>query len=345
MKCPSCEADHKKKDGLKCSSCGYKFVLSPDAKISDYAFAKLLQRCTKENTVYFTKHSMYANYLQNNILTKKKQRSRTYGILTIICLIMCFTPIFFIGIFAFLIFLGKWIQYKFIFKGIEFKEFLSYIMKWRNAKNKTQTQLDFLIDKKQLKLTTAPPKTPENDIFNYGLEGVVFVDNDYYVDWLILNNFHFTYRVAILSMNAYPTYLVPEIKQLIDENPLLPIYFLHDGIITKTEMMEKLAPHILLEKQRYLMDIGLLYNDFIVVDFLKDKAKYNPFSGHYPLDTLQYTQLSTLFASAKSKFDTIDKTEEVDDDGEVIIMGDGLMIDVGLQNLDMSRKEMDLDFG
>lgn len=345
MKCPSCEYNQKKKDGLKCSSCGYKFVLSPDAKIGDYGFSKLLNRCSKENTTYFTRNSIYANYLNGSIIEKKKQRSKVYGILSIISIILCFTPLLGIVIIPFLIFLGKWIQYKFFFKGIPFKEFLSYIPKWRNAKNKKQTQLNYLIDEKHLALTKAPQKTPENDIFSYGLEGIVFVDKDYYVDWLILNNFHFTYRVAVLSMNSYPNYLVPEIKQVIEKNPLLPIYFLHDGIITKTEIMKELNTNFSFEGQKYLIDIGLFSNDFMMIDFLKEKAKNTAFSKRHPLDTLQYSQLCTLFANAKSKLDAVPKTEEVDDDGEIIIMDDGLMIDVGLQNIDMSKRDMDLDFG
>lgn len=348
MKCPSCEYNHKKKDVERCLACSYKFVLSTDAKINDYAFSKLLQQCTQDNTVFFTKNNMYSTYLQCNILKKKKQRTKTYGIIAVISFFVCFSPIFPVGIIAFLFSFAKWIQYKKFFKGISFKEFVSYIPKWQNAliTNK-QTQLNFLIDKTNLVLRKAPPKTTENDIFNYGLEGIVFVDNDYYVDWLILNNFHFTYRVAVLSMNSYPNYLVPEIKQVIEKNPLLPIYFLHDGIIKKPEIMENLNTYFSFEKQRYLIDIGLSSNDFMKVNFLKEKAKYIPFSENYPLDTLQYSQVCTLFANVKAKFDSAPRTQEFDDDGnEIMIIDDSfMMMNMGMQSSNFNTNNMDLDFG
>lgn len=340
MKCPKCQHEQKKKDGLKCSKCNYQFVLSPNSKISDYDFFYLLKRINKESTIYFTNNNVYSEYIET-ILTKKKQRSKTYGILSVISLIICFTPIFFIGIIPFLIFMGKWIQYKVFAKEISFNEMMSYLLKW----SKNKEQYDFLIDEKKLVLNKAPQKKPENDIFNYGLEGVVFVDNDYYVDWFVLNNFHFTYRVAVLSMNTYPKYLLAEIKQLVEENSLLPIYFLHDGTITKTEMIEKLNTHILLDKQKYLIDIGLFYNDFMVYSSLKEKVKTIPFSTKFPLDSLHYSEICALFSHAKSKIDGLSKTEEIDEDGEVITIDDGLMIDVGLQSLDVTKRDMDLDFG
>lgn len=339
MKCPKCGNNQKKKYGTTCSKCKYKFVLSPDAKISDYAFCSLIQKLTKENTVYYTKHNLYSAYFQS-ILEKKKKRKRTYLIIGLLFLVLLPTPVFFVGIIGFAFCFIKWLQYKIGANGIEFNEIMSYLLKWNKSKNDNP----FLISQKHLLLTKAPEKTAENDIFNYGLEGVVFVDNDYYVDWLILNNFHFTYRVAVLSINTYPTYLLPEIKQLIEENSLLPIYFLHDGKTTKTQMIEKLKQKISLENQKYLIDVGLLENDFMMVDFLKERKDITPFSKTFPLDTLQYSQLCVLFANTKSKMDMIEKTEEHIEDDIIMVDSTPLIIG-GMESVDVNKREMDLDFG
>ncbi len=75
-------------------------------------------------------------------------------------------------------------------------------------------------------VATAPPGAPEPDIYSYGVQRILIVDDDAAVDLLVRNNFHAQHQIAITSLNGYPSYLSAVISRLLT-NPQVKIYLLH----------------------------------------------------------------------------------------------------------------------
>jgi hypothetical protein len=75
-------------------------------------------------------------------------------------------------------------------------------------------------------VASPPPGSPEPDIYAYGVQRLMMVDDDAVVDLLVSNNFHAQHQIAIVSINGYPGYLMPVVDKLL-ANPALKIYLLH----------------------------------------------------------------------------------------------------------------------
>ncbi len=356
MKCSKCGHNHKRIFGNKCSNCGHEFTFDPKTEISDYFFKKLLYKASKEHSIYFTTRNLYAIY--KNISEKKvKQNRLVSGILALVLPLgfllpfTPFTPIYFIsrsltpfyyfilGIFeliAVIKFFSSFSSLKF-----DYKQFIAFIPRW--LKNNPEGA-DYLIDQKSRLNPKFETSIPENDIYNYGLEGVVFVDEDQYVDWLIMNSFHFTNRVAVISVKGYPQNLQETIQNLITETPALPIYFLHNGNTNAKKMRSKIS-FVSLNASKYQIDVGITYSFLQGIEPLKKLANTPPFTPNFPLDILSYPQVSNLFTQFKANIDSKRQQLHDDDDHDeidMVMIGD---LD-GVGNiLDLSTLDMDLDFG
>ncbi|MCP4520348.1 MAG: hypothetical protein GY827_01410 [Cytophagales bacterium] len=341
MKCSKCGYNHKKKYGFKCSNCGHNFTFDPSNGISDFLFKKVITKTSKENTIYFTKRNLFSTY-KGILINKGKSRQKIYLIFFIISFIILICNVFpfvFILI-STIICLGKLIQYTFFNKGVSYKQFYECIRTW--PKNNPQ-DLKLMINDKVRLNTISQSQAPEKDVYNYGLEGIVLVDEEQYVDWLIMNNFHFTNRVAIISTSGYPQNLVSIVQDLVKENNRLPIYFLHNGNISVNEMLNNTS-FLNVENQKYRIDIGISKDLFDKVPALKNKKEVVPFDSIYPLDTLAYSQIANLFGQFKNNID--ERRRQLDDNDtemDMIIMDSGMM-DMGTFG-STEGIDMDLDFG
>lgn len=342
MKCSKCEYNHKKKYGFKCSNCGHQFTFDPANGMSDFFFKKLIHKASKESTTYFTTRSFYATY-KNIIASKGKSKRLTYGILTLVTLPFFLTPFIIFAVIVGVIFLIKFLQYVFS-KGMEYKELIDRIPQW--VQNNPDGA-NYLIDEKLRLNPQHKTSIPEEDIYNYGLEGVVFVDEDQYVDWLIMNGFHFTNRVAVISIGGYPENLQETIQKLVTENPSLPIYFLHNGDKTEKDMVDNIS-FVSLEDSKYRIDVGLNVQLFSDIEILKKFQTIEPFSKNLPLDTLSYAQVANLFGQFKGNIDDrrkqLDDSDDHDEGIDMIMIGD---MDMGMTGatFNMADLDMDLDFG
>ncbi|MCP4520347.1 MAG: hypothetical protein GY827_01405 [Cytophagales bacterium] len=333
MRCPKCDYNHRTgRYGSSCSRCEHKFTIVSDENINDYLFHKASMKASKDLSFFFTKRNLYLAYLQD--FEKKITRKQwIYGGIAGLFLIGLLGSYYIFAIAIIVFCLIKFSQYTFFNKPISFEKLMSYIPDWQ--KNNRLSTLDNLVDEDKLQLSKVPKHTSENDVFEYGVEGIVLVDQNYYVDWLVLNNFHFTNRVVVLSVNQYPKYLAPQVQKLLDSSENLPIYFLHDGINDKDKMLAKAKEFLSFKKQEILIDLGLFPQHFHEQQILRKRRKNAVFSQNLALDTLYYQQLSLVFIQAKTQ---IDETKYLD--------GEGLAIDGNFTNIDFSENtNFNLDFG
>lgn len=334
MRCPKCEHDQKLKHHTSCARCNHLFTFLKGDKITDYQFSIAVNIASKNNTTYFTQHNLYHAYLR--LIEKKYRKKIIYSLIGFfISLAGLFSEFYPIIIAIDFILIYKLVTYFLAFRTpVSFDFFAEKIPIWRK---KNKKDFSFFISSHQLKFYTNPEKVKEDDIFNYGLEGIVMVDQAYYVDWLILNDFHINHRVAIIAMNGYPKYLISPLTKILTENPTLPVYYLHDATTSKEEMTKQFNVIFKSNTHQKFVDLGLSTDNFINTNILKKRINTIPFSKKLPLDTLFFHQLSMVFTNAKSQ---IDEKKYLDNNNEGIEFNN-----IDFVNIDFTSINMNLDFG
>ncbi|RDH42548.1 hypothetical protein B9G39_03295 [Zooshikella ganghwensis] len=230
MICPSCEC-FLKGYNTQCS-CGYKFIFHAKTEpFNDNKMKKLELKASALNTRYFTKNMLYSVFL--------KATSRSFYAPLIIAIIICsLISIILVGtlsligfIIALIIFV---IVIKLVFnasKPMSIEDFSSYYKRWVDAGRNN----NYLINKPKLK--NPPAKCQENDIFNYGAERIIVVDDPLFVDCLILNDEHMRSKSLIVSKDGYPLYLKNQFKILLEQADNIPVLLLHATKLNKVKMV------------------------------------------------------------------------------------------------------------
>lgn len=75
------------------------------------------------------------------------------------------------------------------------------------------------------------PKRPlvESDLGDYSFDRAVICDRNSTVDLLIANRFHFENNCAVLTASGYPSHLFEVVKKMLNRNPRLKVWVLHDA--------------------------------------------------------------------------------------------------------------------
>ena len=85
---------------------------------------------------------------------------------------------------------------------------------------------DQFIDKPSL-------QQPENsigyEVFEYGVEQIIVVDEPIKVDLLVKNNKHLNKNALIISSEGYPAYLKPHLQTLLQKQTTIPVSFLYEA--------------------------------------------------------------------------------------------------------------------
>ena len=297
MKCPECEKNHKYSAGMRCS-CGYQFRLDPKIDgFSDNKMLALIRRASAHDTYYFTKNQLYAQYC--------RMEYRSLWIPLILSAVL-------ISLGLYLCFLAD-IRDRWVFGGTAVVAGLFALMfaedrhrskpstptldnaleKWR--RNRADTLERMLTEPT---LHQPPPEWKEPDIYDYGVERILIVEHDLLVDLFVKNGFHAEQRTLVLSQNGYPSYLVGHAKRMLDENPELPVFLLHDATEQGEQMQEQLlARGDLPIAGRHVIDMGLFPQD---VAKLRRLRFMRPKEHEYrlPVDILAYSFLATGLGSA-----------------------------------------------
>ena len=68
----------------------------------------------------------------------------------------------------------------------------------------------------------------ESDVGDYSFDRAVICDQARTVDLLLANNFHFENNCAILTLDGYPSHAFKTVKAMLQRNPRLRVWVLHD---------------------------------------------------------------------------------------------------------------------
>jgi hypothetical protein len=278
MKCPNCTTTQKRKEGMKCNKCGYQHVFDPKTDgITDGKFMALLKGASANDTYYFTYNQLYARYCQgrSNIVAAIVESS--FGLLGWLGLLAVAG-----GALGFLI--GAVLEEPFIIApgllvaliGVvlaivgrnsrqiapartlapDEAKLRGWVMQWERAGRPIARLL------RAPSLDRPPQPYREDDIYDYGVERLIIVDQDLIVDLFVKNNLHAEQRALVLSERGYPTYLLPHAQRLLAERPDLPVILFHDSTQQGAAMAGRLqSSSIFPLGGRRLVDAGLFPND------------------------------------------------------------------------------------
>jgi hypothetical protein len=146
-------------------------------------------------------------------------------------------------------------------------------------------------------VATAPPGAPEPDIYSYGVQRILIVDDDAAVDLLVRNNFHAQHQVAITSINGYPSYLSAVISRLL-ANPQVKIYLLHqaEGSNASAFNHRVVSDPRIGQRGENILNCGFTHANVASLPLLAAVPK--SLKKTLPVDMIPYAALSGLLAQA-----------------------------------------------
>ncbi len=299
MNCPKCNHQQKRgQAGMTCQSCGYAFVFDPKKDrlqglpLTDGLMQSILSAASAGQNLVYTRNQLYV----------------------FACIWYCnrnkFSPILAVIIIVFSLLVGVssgW--YVISLLGILVVPLLytanrrkrlqrtvwdACLKRWEDAGQ----PLTHLVPHNALQ--APPPDWEEPDIYDYGALGLILCQHNDIVDWLVLNKLPADLKLVVLSEHGYPAYLTPIVTRLLQDHPDLPIYLLHHGSPTGTQMAERLqtASPVPLDDHP-IFTLGIASDD---VDRLPSRhvLPSTDSRAQQALDSIPYKELVTLMAEAIS---------------------------------------------
>ena len=289
MKCPKCQTKHSYKSGMTCS-CGYQFVFDPKRdQYTDGKFMGLIKATSANNTYYYTLNQLYGEFCRKNVANPKLRFFFSFLFLAAGLSVIWFFPgVLCLGVF---LLVGSLACFGAAYsvlgnRNISRDKFDGMFEKWQKKNPDTLQQL---IAKPRL--SEPPPEWPEGDLYDYGVERVIIVEHDLFVDMLVLNNLHADQKALVISESGYPQYLLPRLEKLMDESPSLPVFLLHDSTQHGQDMENRLVwGNKFWLNGHPIVDLGLFPKD---VQRMSRVKAFQPEKNQHqiPLDYLLYGTL------------------------------------------------------
>ena len=260
MKCPKCNHDQRRKAGLECHNCGYRFHFDPKAgglQMTDGRFLAIVRHATAKGTRYVTEDELYAVACRRRGIL----RPEAGGIMLLA-----------IGVFVFIaaavnsVLLGAIAGLTMVFVGgLKLSRPLQLSRAvWDGALEGWQAsgrRIENLIT--TTSLHTPPPEWSEPDIYDYGFERLLICDERLTVDWLVKNGVHTDSRALIVSEDGYPSYLIPLAQRALKTQPELKVFLLHAYQPSSAPMTDRVRAQAWWPKDAShpFIDLGLSESD------------------------------------------------------------------------------------
>ncbi len=222
MKCPKCGYDQRRKYGYTCGNCGRQFVFQERGSITDGQFAAIVRAVSGNSTYFYTDNQLFAQWCR-----RFPQSTGTWQVVTGSIASAAATA-------GLLLSDATWPGVVGLIGGG--LVLLGVALKPTSAPSRATMKLaaDRWLRAQPMpkrlskpNLHKPPPEWKEGDVYDYGAEKILIVDDDILVDFLVMNNVHATERVLIVSQTGYPGYVVPLVKRVLEEQPSVPVFLLH----------------------------------------------------------------------------------------------------------------------
>jgi hypothetical protein len=227
MICIRCQRDstypERKNANGRCPGCNGQFAFEPREgdKLTDKAFQRAIELVSAEGQVKWGVEHLYYE-----ICRKRQSRAGLIAAALIFPIILvvtaCTLPLLLLVLVPFL----GWGFYS-IYRGTDFiplprGEFEKSWDRWGQTHGKPK---GVIIRRPQ---EARPARAPEPDLGDYSFDRAVICDRARTVDLLLANNFHFENNCAVLSVDGYPKQAFDTVRRMLQRNPRLEVFVLHD---------------------------------------------------------------------------------------------------------------------
>lgn len=234
MRCPNCDHDQKRKDGMVCGQCGYPFALDPKQppRVADRRFVRAVAKVSGDGARWFTIEQLHGqlNRRSSNpvasmvgslflgavvvvvgtiVVDEAGPSSDARGLLTALVVAA-----------AVAIVTTGFLRAR---RPPPLDRTARLVARWQTAGK----PLDRLLQWPRLDGPT--PAAPEADIFDYGAEAVLVVDDDLAVDLLVANGFASANRCLVVSTTGYPSRVASRAAALLASSPTTRAGVLHES--------------------------------------------------------------------------------------------------------------------
>lgn len=229
--CPSCRKYQKATSGDTCKHCDYVFILDESVKpyLSDHQVALSIQILSGQSNLYFTERHLYARLFErakNNLQDKTQSHITSLYVVT------------------FLLSMAIWMMFD-IGTGLAIGAVITttlYLVYVRVKRKPQQVEhgwikkamSDYLKENEVEYLVKGDffnrqlPEVESDELSEHAPDRILIVEHDAWVDFLILNQFHFNHKTLVVSANKYPQAIYDLICDLLKKHPSLPVLILHD---------------------------------------------------------------------------------------------------------------------
>ncbi len=252
MKCLNCRTNslYRARSGGKCPNCKKEFVFEPKRGdlFTDTAFEAALNRVSAKNTLSYHPRQLYFELARRRFTFLNKTMGKTASTMGTVVLGA------FMGIFFTLMIRNFLHGVLFWSAEVVYVCFVGWMVVLARRKvDSPQIRLDFPVFQKHLKRwqTVQEPDMPlllaektvdrskerrklssqesTEDLFDYNVDRLILCDKPEIVDFLLANQFHLEQKCAILAFNGYPRAHFEDIKAMLQRNPNLLVYVLHNA--------------------------------------------------------------------------------------------------------------------
>ncbi len=272
-----------------CKKCSYQFIFDPKKDfifstrgLHDSLFLKIIERASARGTYQFTVNQLLST---KNSLKKLLQNDLLLLIPFIFVGIICLSLLGFSYLLTISLALlcGAYFALRARYRrgpGLHNDPWHRFVERWQLAGR----PIPGLISSGAV--ATPPPAWDEPDIHDYGVGGIVLTNRNELVDWLVLNNFHTESNLLVMTVDGYPHYLAQRARHLIQENPDLPIWLLHDP----GESASSMRSRSFIPADR-ATDLGI--DDEVMAQLPIVRKRFGTAERHLlPLDVLPYKMLN-----------------------------------------------------
>jgi hypothetical protein len=305
VKCPACNNTQKAKEGLRCTKCRYAFIFDPKSDgMNDYRWTQLVKKASANETVCFTRQQLHTQWAM------KKAPGRG-GRIALGVVATAVTGIVVVAGAPALLLLAPLAVFATAIRApkLDWDEpgFRKHFNTWFDKGG----QMKGLLQKPALH--EPPPAWKEPDIYDYGVERVIVVQHDLYVDLLVKNQFHLENRALVVSASGYPRYLEPQVKKALADRPDLPVLVLRDA----TAAGDRVASALERTLRRKVVDVGITSVDVKASPVLRRLAV----DDEVPLDVLPWKAFTVAIGPAIQRATALSTLSDSSDTGSVLFVG------------------------
>jgi hypothetical protein len=247
MKCSGCGVDSNRKErfaaGGRCPRCQLAFVLDPQdgAPFTDVAFADAIRTVSADGRLRWGVEHLYYELCRRMLA-----RQNRLGVVIVVGVIATLggvgistaaqNPIF--AVLGLGVGPGVWLIRRLgrpETVRLDRREFDGIWARWQASGKATQGVI--------IRRTAPadPYRAVEPDLGDYSFDRAVICDRARTVDLLLANNFHFEHSCAVLSADGYPKHAFEQVRSMLQKNPKLEVFVLHDASAEGEALAKQLA--------------------------------------------------------------------------------------------------------